>query len=84
MSSGRTQMAPSWELRSISGRGDAPAEQPLVASAARSAAAPSRRDVFTDASYAHLLAVERRVELRSAGWQLIAERRFLLISREPF
>jgi len=77
-------MGASCELSTISGRGDAPAEQPLVASAARTAATPRRRDVFTDASYADLLTVERRVELPSAGWQFIAERRFLLISRESF
>jgi len=44
----------------------------------------SRREGFTDISYADWSTVERRVELRSAGWQFIAERRFLLIFRGSF
>jgi hypothetical protein len=71
-------------LRSTSGLGEALAEHPFVASAAKSAAPPRRTVAFTEASYADWSSVERRVELRSAGWQLIAERRFLLISRESF
>jgi hypothetical protein len=77
-------MAASRVLRSTSFRGDAPAEQPLVATDARRAATPRKTDVLTDASHADLSTVERRVELRSPGRQLIAERRFLLISRESF
>jgi hypothetical protein len=71
-------------LSTISGRVEAPAEQPLVASAASSAVPQSRREGFTDISYADWSTVERRVELRSAGWQFIAERRFLLIFRGSF